>query len=123
MKSAAAVQAAAILLLVASAASCEVAKEYSNRVFKPSPPQSRSDTTALRFMDFDSGDPADTVNIKELFSKETKANYDTVSETRIAKEPTRDSTKADTLLVDTKVPKEPTDAVKRGTTRTKRVRQ
>ena len=41
MKSAGALQVVIILLLVASAASCEVAKEYSTRVFKPTIPQKR----------------------------------------------------------------------------------
>src|SRR6185436_3640383 len=72
MKSAGALQVVIILLLVASAASCEVAKEYSTRVFKPTMPQKRADSTAtaLKFMQFDSENPSDSIDLKDFASKE-----------------------------------------------------
>ena len=118
MKSAAVLQAMIVLLLVASAASCEVAKEYSTRVFKPSIPQKISDsTTALKFMEFDSGNQSDSIDMKEIFTKGAKENDEP--------EATRDTTKTETVIIENKnISKEPpTDATKRGTTRSKRVRQ
>src|SRR6476620_874094 len=74
MKSAGAIQVVIILLLVASAASCEVAKDYSTRVFKPTMPQKRADSTvtALKFMQFDSENSSDSIDLKDLASKEIK---------------------------------------------------
>ena len=74
MKSAGAIQVVIILLLVASAASCEVAKEYSTRVFKPTTPQKSADSTAtaLKFMQFDSENASDSIDLKEFASKEIK---------------------------------------------------
>jgi hypothetical protein len=119
MKSKAAVQFAIVLLLVASAASCEVAKEYSTRVFKPTIPQKKPDSTgtALKFMQFDSGNTSDSIDVKEFFAKEEK---------EINKhEVTKDTTKTETVLIENKtVPREsPVDATKRSTTRSKKVRQ
>lgn len=118
MKSAASLQVIIVLLLVASAASCEVAKEYSTRVFKPTIPQKKSDsTTALRFMQFDSGNPSDSIDMKDFFTKSAQENGET--------EVTIDTTKAETVIIENKnIPKgQPTDATKRSTTRSKRVRQ
>ncbi|HET9747370.1 MAG TPA: hypothetical protein VFP97_16760 [Chitinophagaceae bacterium] len=118
MKSAAALQAAIVLLLVASAASCEVAKEYSTRVFKPGVSQGSSDsTTALRFMQFDSGNPSDTIDLKEFFTKNAKQSDEAQA--------SGDTTKTETVIIENRiVPREPpTEATKRGTTRSKRVRQ
>jgi len=74
MKSAGAIQVVIILLLVASAASCEVAKEYSTRVFKPTIPQKSSDSTAtaLKFMQFDNENTSDSIDLKDFASKEIK---------------------------------------------------
>ena len=73
MKSTGAFQIVAVLLLIASAASCEVAKEYSSRVFKPTQPLQKTDstTTALRFMEFDSDNADDSISLKDLTSNET----------------------------------------------------
>lgn len=118
MKSAAALQVVIVLLLLASAASCEVAKEYSTRVFKPTIPEKKSDsTTALKFMEFDSGNPTDSVDLKEFFTKDAKEND--------KPEAIKDTTRTETVIIENKpIPKEPpTDATKRSTTRSKRVRQ
>lgn len=119
MKSTGAIQVVAVLLLVASAASCEVAKEYSNRVFKPTIPQKRSDSTAtaLKFMQFDSGNSSDSIDLKDFASKEVKEIGNP--------EPIKDTIKSEVAMVEQKpVQKgQPVDASKRGTTRTKRVRQ
>ena len=119
MKSAAALQAVIVMLLIASAASCEVAKEYSTRVFKPTVPQKKPDSTAtaLKFMEFDSGNASDSVDLKEFFSKD--ANQTDKPEV------TRDTTRTETVIIENKnISKEPPiDATKRSTTRSKRVRQ
>lgn len=118
MKSTGALQVVAVLLLVASAASCEVAKEYSTRVFKPATPQKTTDSnaTALKFMEFDSGNASDSIDLKELVKKETREND--------KPEVLSDTTRTD-LIVESKpvLKQQPVDASKRGTTRTKRVRQ
>ena len=119
MKSAGAIQVVAVLLLVASAASCEVAKEYSNKVFKPTMPQKRSDSTAmaLKFMQFDSENPADSVDLKELANTDMKEN----------EKPTilKDTSRTETAIIENRdIPRpQPIDATKRGTTRNKKVRQ
>jgi len=120
MKSAGALQAVIVLLLVASAASCEVAKEYSTRVFKPTMPQKKPDSTvtALKFMQFDNENPADSIDLKDLAGKEVE-------------QPGKGESLKDTLSI-TETPfvenKEvvkslPKEASKRGSTRNKRVRQ
>ena len=120
MKSAGAIQVVIILLLVASAASCEVAKEYSTRVFKPTIPQKRSDSTAiaLKFMQFDSENPSDSIDKKDFASKE-------INETEKAALPKDTTSKPETPVIENKevVKSQPIDASKRGTTRNKRVRQ
>ena len=119
MKSAGALQVVAILLLVASAASCEVAKEYSSRVFKPTEPQKKYDSTvtALKFMQFDSENASDSIDLKDLAGNEIK-------ETEKAGL-SRDSTiKTEAPVIENKevVKSQPIDATKRGA-RNKRVRQ
>jgi hypothetical protein len=119
MKSAGALQVVAILLLVASAASCEVAKEYSTRVFKPATPQKSADSTAtaLKFMQFDSENASDSIDLKDFASKEIK-------ETEKA-ELSKDTTiKTEAPVIENKevVKSQPVDATKRGA-RNKRVRQ
>jgi hypothetical protein len=120
MKSTGAIQIVIVLLLVASAASCEVAKEYSTRVFKPAMPQKKSDSTgtALKFMQFDSGNASDSVDVKELFAKSQNEND---------KQPevVKDSVKTDVAVIENKViPRgEPIDATKRNASRSKKVRQ
>ncbi|HEV8273536.1 MAG TPA: hypothetical protein VGQ04_19615 [Chitinophagaceae bacterium] len=120
MKSAGAIQVVIILLLVASAASCEVAKEYSTRVFKPTIPQKRSDSTAtaLKFMQFDSESSSDSIDIKDFASKE-------INETEKTTLPKDTASKTETPVIENKevVKSQPKDATKRGVTRTKRVRQ
>jgi hypothetical protein len=119
MKSAGAAQVAIVLLLVASAASCEVAKEYSNRVFKPTFSQKKPDSTAtaLKFMQFDSENPSDSVDLKSLANKEFTENDRT--------EVLRDTSKTEVVIIDDKkIPRvQPVDASKRGTTRTRKIRQ
>jgi len=120
MKSAGAIQVVIILLLVASAASCEVAKDYSTRVFKPTIPQKKPDSTvtALKFMQFDSENASDSIDLKDLASKEIK-------ETEKA-ELSKDTTgKIEAPVIENKevVKNQPIDATKRGATRTKKVRQ
>jgi len=119
MKSAGAAQVAIVLLLVASAASCEVAKEYSNRVFKPTIPQNKSDSTAtaLKFMQFDSEKASDSVDLKAFANKEFTENDKTQA--------LKDTSKTEVVIIeDKKISREqPVDATKRGTTRTRKVRQ
>ena len=70
MKTAGILQAALLLLLLAFAASCEVSKEYANRVFKPQPLLNKNDSTlTVRFMDFDSGSASDTIELAKVFGK------------------------------------------------------
>ena len=119
MKSTGAIQVIAVLLLVASAASCEVAKEYSSRVFKPTIPQKRTDATAtaLKFMQFDSGNASDSIDLKDLAVKDIKET-DTP-------EVIKDTSKIEVAKVENKIiqKEQPVDASKRGTTRTRKVRQ
>lgn len=119
MKSTVAIQIAVVLLLIASAASCEVAKEYSTRVFKPTIPQKRSDSTgtALKFMQFDSGNASDSIDIKEFFAKGEKEND--------KPEAIKDTARTDVVVIeDRNIPKgQPIDATKRGASRSKKVRQ
>jgi len=117
MKSSGALQAIIILLLVASAASCEVAKEYSTRVFKPTVPQKKSDATALKFMQFDSDNASDSIDLKDLANKEIK-EIDKI-------ESPKDTAKTELAVVENKtiLKDQPIDATKRGTTRTKKIRQ
>lgn len=118
MKSAGAIQVVIILLLVASAASCEVAKEYSTRVFKPTIPQKRADstTTALKFMQFDSENASDSIDLKDFASKEIK-------ETEKADLPKETTSKTEAPENKEVVKSQPIDATKRGATRNKKVRQ
>ena len=120
MKSAGAIQVVIILLLVASAASCEVAKEYSTRVFKPAMAQKGSDSTvtALKFMQFDSENASDSIDLKDLASNETK-------ETEKAQLPNDTTVRTEAPVIENKevVKNQPIDASKRGATRNKRVRQ
>ena len=119
MKSTGAIQVVAILLLVASAASGEVAKEYSNRVFKPAIPQKRPDSTAtaLKFMQFDSGNASDSIDLKDFANEEIKEND--------KPEVLKDTSKIEVAKVENKIiqKEQPVDASKRGTTRTRKVRQ
>ena len=120
MKSAGAIQVVIILLLVASAASCEVAKEYSTRVFKPTMAQKGSDSTvtALKFMQFDSENASDSIDLKDLAGKEIK-------ETEKVQLPKDSTSKTEAPVIENKevVKNQPIDASKRGATRNKRVRQ
>ena len=119
MKSAGAIQVVIILLLVASAASCEVAKEYSTRVFKTTTPQKNSDSTAtaLRFMQFDSEKASDSIDLKDFASKEIKET----EKAELLKDTTA-KTEATVIENKTIVKSQPIDATKRGA-RNKRVRQ
>src|SRR5262245_46594061 len=111
------VQVAVLLLLIALAASCEVSKEYANRVFKPTLPQKKADTTtALRFMQFDSDSGADSIDLKDFANKgATETDKPLVP---------KDSTKSDIVIVESKkTAAEPSvDLTKKGSVRTKRVR-
>ena len=122
MKSSGALQTVIILLLVASAASCEVAKEYSNRVFKPMPLQKKSDSTVtvLRFMEFDSGNASDSVDMKDFASQEFKETekMDMIKDTTLKYE-----TSAPIIENKDVVRTQPIDATKGRSTRTKKVRQ
>ena len=122
MKSTGAIQVVAVLLLVASAASCEVAKEYSNRVFKPTIPQKKPDSTvtALRFMQFDSGNASVSIDLKDLANKEVREN----DKPEIVKD-TINTGKSEVAIIENKdITKEPpVDATKKGTARSRRVRQ
>ena len=119
MKSTGAIQVVIILLLVASAASCEVAKEYSTRVFKPTMPQKSSDSTvtALKFMQFDNENASDSIDLKDLASKEIKET----EKGELSKDTTI-KTEATVIENKTIVRNQPIDATKRGA-RNKRVRQ
>lgn len=119
MKSTGAIQVVVVLLLVASAASCEVAKEYSNRVFKPAIPQKKPDSTAtaLKFMQFDSDNASDSIDLRDFVNKEFRENDKT--------EVRKDSSKSEVAMVENRIiqKEQPVEAAKRGATRTKKVRQ
>jgi len=119
MKSTGALQVVIILLLVASAASCEVAKEYSARVFKPTIPQKGADTTAiaLKFMQFDNERASDSIDLKDFANKEIK---ETSKEVIL-----KDTSRTEVAVIDNKniSREQPIDATKRGGIRTKKVRQ
>ena len=127
MKSTGAIQVVAVLLLVASAASCEVAKEYSNRVFKPTIPQKRTDSTAtaLKFMQFDSDNASDSIDLKDLAMKDISENDKPEVLKETSKEVLKDTSKIEVGRVENKIIQkaQPFDASRRGTTRTKKVRQ
>ena len=127
MKSTGAIQVVAVLLLVASAASCEVAKEYSTRVFKPTTPHKRTDSTAtaLKFMQFDSGNASDSIDLKDLAIGDIKENDNPeVIKDSSKIEITRTENKEVARTENKAIQKEqPVDASRRGTTRTKKVRQ
>lgn len=116
----AAIQVVAILLLIASAASCEVAKEYSNRVFKPTIPQKKADptNTALKFMQFDSGNASDSIDLKDLAIKET-------NEPESMGLPKDTTIKVEKPVIENNdvVKRPPADATKKGPTRSKKIRQ
>ena len=120
MKSAGALQVVIVLLLVATAASCEVAKEYSTRVFKPTMPQKKADSTAtaLKFMQFDSENPSDSIDLKDLANKEMTE----MEKTELPKD-TVNKTPAPVIENKEVVKSQPIDGSKRGATRNKRVRQ
>ena len=119
MKSSGALQIVIILLLVTSAASCEVAKEYSTRVFKPTIPQKRPDSTAtaIKFMQFDNENASDSIDLKDFASKEVKETGKEVM--------SKDTSKTEVAIIDnSNISRgQPIDATKRGATRTKKVRQ
>ena len=120
MKSTDALQVVILLLLVAFAASCEVAKEYSARVFKPTTTQKNPDSTvtALKFMHFDSENASDSIDLKDLASKEIKET----EKAELSKD-TTGKTEATVIENKTIVRSQPIDGTKRGPTRTKKVRQ
>ena len=102
MKATGIVQAVIILLLLALAASCEVTKEYSARVFK-SKPTNKAIKSPVRFMQYDSVSAA--IN-NDMMAKEKYETKDTLKTVEVIKEPP----------VETKP--QPT-----GGTRTKKIRQ
>ena len=120
MKSTGVIQVVIVLLLVASAASCEVAKEYSNRVFKPTVIEKKQESTALKFMQFDSGNASDSVDLKD-FAKEETREIKEVEKPEIA----RDTMKTDVAVVESKpvLKEQPIDGTRRSSTRNKKVRQ
>lgn len=119
MKSTGVVQIITVLLLVASAASCEVAKEYSTRVFKPNLLQKKADSsvTALRFMEFDSDNASDSISLKDLTSGE-------IPEPAVTSAP-KDSVNKEVVIVEPKPvqKQQPVDGSKRGTARNRKIRQ
>jgi hypothetical protein len=68
-------------------------------------------------MQFDSGNPADSIDLKNFTNKEKKES----SEVELS----RDTSKTEVVIMENKkaMPEKPIDATKRGTTRTKRTRQ
>jgi hypothetical protein len=95
MKATGLVQAVIILLLLALAASCEVAREYNNRVFKSQPPPNEK-KHSVRFMESDST----TASVdKEFVIKGKIEATDTLKTKEVIKEPvieTRPQTSAGT---------------------------
>ena len=79
------------------------------------PKKTDSTNTALKFMQFDSGNASDSIDLKDLAIKETTDKPEVL----------KDTSKAEVAVVENKVnPKEqPVDATKKGTTRTKKLRQ
>lgn len=92
-------QAVIILLLLAAAASCEVGKEYSQRVFS-SAKLKKQDSTSLKFMPISGVDSSSLITVQS----EEKVKSDSTDTTEIT---------------ETTTPRE----MNSGTKRTKRVRQ
>ena len=92
-------QAAIILLLLAAAASCEVGKEYSQRVFSTTKLK-KQDSTSLKFMPISGMDSSTLITVQS----EEKVKTDSTITTEVA---------------ETTTPRE----MNSGTKRTKRVRQ
>lgn len=90
MKATGIAQAIILLLLLATAASCEVGKEYASRVFRSSPAK-KIDKTALRFMETNSVVASNNLETKAIFSsaekKDTIALVASVSENKKPIEP------------------------------------
>lgn len=83
MKATGLVQAVIILLLLALAASCEVAREYNNRVFKSQPP-TKEKKPSIRFMESDST----TASLDKEFVVKGKSEVtDTLKTKAVIKEP------------------------------------
>ena len=116
MKSSGLIQVVILLLLIALAASCEVGKEYANRVFKPTLPQKKVDTAALKFMQFDSDNGVDSIDLKDFAGKEMTDIDKPVLP--------KDSSKTEVIVAETKKPplEQPVDASRKGV-RSKRIRQ
>ena len=72
---------------------------------------------ALKFMQFDSENPADSVDLKELADTDIKENEKPAVP--------KDTSKTEVAIIENKdIPRQqPIDATKRGTTRNKKVRQ
>jgi spore germination protein GerM len=83
MKANGIVQAVIILLLLAFAASCEVTREYSNRVFK-SQRSEKENKSSVKFMESDS--VSASIN-KEMVAKEKYEVRDSVKTSEVVKEP------------------------------------
>lgn len=87
MKATGLVQAVIILLLLALAASCEVAREYNKRVFKTQPPP-KEKRSSIRFMETDS---TKVYADKELGVKEKIETMVTLNTKEVIKEPMNDT--------------------------------
>jgi hypothetical protein len=88
MKATGLVQAIILLLLLATAASCEVGKEYAGRVFGSSPVK-KIDKTGRRIMETDSmvaSNSMDTITAFNLYEKDTIAINEAVIENKKPKE-------------------------------------
>ena len=120
MKVAGILQAVIILLLLASAASCEVSKEYANRVFR-SQPVKKTDPTGLKFMEFDNDSASDTIELAKVFNKEDISSTTETKDSTKTEIPT-ETVPAKSLPVITESKKAPKD-ISGGSVRSKRVRQ
>jgi hypothetical protein len=101
MKAAGIIQVVIILLLLACAASCEVGKEYSKRVFKTKP-ENKTNVSSIKFLKTDSSE------ISVTYQKSTFKNL-----------PASDSVKPDKSVAEESLPSKTSEP---GKVRTKRVR-
>lgn len=73
MQTARIVQAVALMLIVALAASCAASKEYSSKLFGPKATEKDSQAVALKFLELDrlDGDKADWVSTDIIMGRDT----------------------------------------------------
>ena len=77
MKAGTIVQAVVLMLLLASAASCEVSKEYTRKLFKPAETK-KTDSVYVRFLQKDTATAKVDIIEKENTEKDQEKNYSNI---------------------------------------------